>query len=112
VTDGLDPNLRLALDAQMGRLLAQVFVRAEQYPDLKSADTVMMLQRTLNEVEAQIAAARRSYNAAVTWYNTGIESFPANLAAGTLGFLPRPLFEATPDEERVPAAPSSLIESR
>ena len=85
---------RLALDGQMGALLGQVFAVAEGYPDLKAAASVTMLQRTLNEVEAQIAAARRTYNAAVTLYNTSIQTFPANVAAGLLGFTQRALFEA------------------
>ena len=57
-----------------------------------------MLQRSLNEVEAQIAAARRTFNAAVTAFNTAIEVFPANLMAGAFGFGRRPLFEAAADE--------------
>jgi LemA protein len=102
---GLDPATRLALDSQLGGLLSRVFAVAEGYPDLKAASSVVMLQRTLNEVEAQIAAARRTYNAAVTDYNTGIESFPANLVARTLGFGRRALFEAAPgDREAVPVA--------
>ena len=98
--------MRLALDGQMGALLGQVFAVAEQYPDLKAVSSVTMLQRTLNEVEAQIAAARRTYNAAVTIYNTTIQSFPANVAAGLLGFRQRPLFEAAAtDREPVEVAP-------
>ena len=93
--DGVAPAARMALDTQMAGLLGQVFVRAEAYPALKAADTVLVLQRTLNEVEAQIAAARRTYNAAVTEYNITIESFPANVAAPMLGFARRDLFEAT-----------------
>jgi LemA protein len=95
---GLDAATRLALDSQLGGLLSRVFAVAEQYPDLKSAGSVVMLQRTLNEVEAQIAAARRTYNAAVTDYNIGIESFPANVVAGPLGFARRTLFEAAAGE--------------
>jgi len=93
---------RVALDAQMGGLLRGLVARVEAYPDLKASDTVLMLQRSLNEIEAQIAAARRSYNAAVTAYNTGIETVPANLVAGMLGFTRRPLFAATADERAVP----------
>ena len=94
VTGGLDPATRLALDAQMGGLLTHVFALAEQYPALKAVETVTILERTLNEMEAQIAAARRAYNAAVTDYNTTRESFPASLVAGSLGFSRRTLFEA------------------
>jgi LemA protein len=103
---GLAPAARFALDAELGGLLTRVFATVERYPELKAAESVAMLQRTLNEVEAQIAAARRTYNAAVTDYNTRIETFPANLVAGLLGFSRRTLFEAAAGErEPVRVAP-------
>jgi LemA protein len=105
-TPGLDRATRLALDGQMGGLMNRVFALAEGYPELKAAASVLMLQRTLNEVEAQIAAARRSYNAAATDYNTQLEQFPANLVAGALGFKRRALFEAAAaDREPVRVTP-------
>ena len=99
---GATPAERVALDNQMSGLMRGLMVRAEAYPDLKASETVTLLQRSLNEVEAQIAAARRTYNAAVTGFNTAIEVFPANLLAGMFGFSRRPLFEATADDRAVP----------
>lgn len=99
---GATPEERVALDTQMSGLMRGLMVRAEAYPDLKASETVTLLQRSLNEVEAQIAAARRTYNAAVTGFNTAIEVFPANLLAGMFGFSRRPLFEATADDRAVP----------
>lgn len=99
---GASAGERVALDQQMSGLIRGLMVRAEAYPDLKASDTVTMLQRSLNEVEAQIAAARRTYNAAATGYNTAIEVFPSNLLAGPLGFSRRPLFEASADDRAVP----------
>ena len=93
---------RLKIDQQMAGMLRGLMVRAEAYPELKASDTVAMLQRSLNEVEAQIAAARRTFNAAVTAFNTAIEVFPANLLAGPFGFARRALFEARADERAVP----------
>jgi len=98
---GVDTATRMALDAQIGGLLSRIFLVAEQYPDLKASSAVLMLQRTLNEVEAQLAAARRTYNAAATDYNIHVESFPTNLAAGILGFRRRSLLEA-PAADREP----------
>jgi LemA protein len=93
---------RVALDQQMSGLMRGLMVRAEAYPDLKASETVTLLQRSLNEVEAQIAAARRTYNAAVTGFNNAIEVFPANMLAGVLGFSRRPLFEAAAEDRAVP----------
>jgi LemA protein len=102
----LDAAARLNIDGRMSGLLGRVFAAVEQYPALKAAESVLMLQRTLNEVEAQIAAARRTYNASVTEYNFQIASFPASIVAVLLGFRPRPLFEAVAtDREPVPVTP-------
>ncbi|TIX52001.1 LemA family protein [Alteraurantiacibacter aquimixticola] len=75
---GNEAQLRVALD----RLLAL----GEAYPDLKASANFQELQRELADVEDKLAAARRALNAAVSRYNTGIQSFPAVLFAGILGF--------------------------
>jgi LemA protein len=103
---GVPAGERVVLDAQMSGLLTGLFARVEAYPDLKSNQTVLMLQRSLNEVEAQIAAARRAYNAAVTVYNTSTETVPSNLVAGMFGFARRPLFEAATADRGVPTVPN------
>lgn len=102
-TPGLAPAERMALDGEMSGLLRGLAVRVEAYPELKANENVLMLQRSLNEVEAQVAAARRTYNAAVTSYNTRIETVPASLVAGVFGFSRRALFEATASEREVPS---------
>jgi LemA protein len=51
------------------------------------------LQRSLNEVEEQLSASRRAYNAAVTDFNNAIEMFPGRLLAGMMGYCRRELFE-------------------
>jgi LemA protein len=78
------------LTAALGRLNVQV----ENYPQLRSSDTFVHLQRSLNEVEEQLAAARRSYNAAVTEYNNAVGTFPSSLVAGIGGFHGQQVFAA------------------
>ena len=70
----------------------------ESYPDLKASANFVQLQGALNEVEEQLSAARRAYNAAVTAFNTAIQTVPGNLIAGTMGLTLRPLFEAAEAE--------------
>lgn len=99
---GTSADERMALDQQMSGMLRGLIVRAEAYPELKASESVTMVQRSLNEVESQIAAARRTFNAAVTVFNTAIEVFPAVLLAGAFGFSRRGLFEAAAEERAVP----------
>jgi LemA protein len=93
------PEQRVELDGQVSQALRQLMVAVEAYPDLKASQQFDHLQRTLVEVESQIAAARRAYNAAVTELNNGVQAFPASLVAGILSFHRKPVLE-TPDAER------------
>lgn len=92
------PDDRVALDNQISSVLSGLMVAVENYPDLKANQNFIDLQRALNEVESQIAAARRAYNAAVTDYNNAIEMFPGNLMAGMMLLKTKQVFAATEAE--------------
>lgn len=83
-------------DNQIGRALSQLFATAEAHPDLKANGSFQDLQRALNEVEEQISAARRTYNAAAQQYNDVVRMFPTNLFAAVLSYRERPYFEVDP----------------
>src|SRR5215208_5162642 len=78
-----------ALSGALGRLMAL----AEAYPDLKANANFQQLQAELTDVENKLAAARRFFNNAVSEYNAAIQSFPAVLFAGSMGFTPREFFD-------------------
>ena len=99
---------RVELDAQIAQGLRQLVVAVEAYPDLKASTQFDHLQRTLVEVEAQIAAARRAYNAAVTDLNNAVESFPASTVAGLLSFRRKPVLE-TAEAERARVDVAALL---
>lgn len=83
---------------------------AERYPDLKASPHFMHLQRTLNEQEEQIAAARRTYNSMVTDYNNAIQVFPSSIVAGVFRFGPKTVL-LIPAEERVAPSLKSVFGS-
>ena len=60
------------------------------------------LQEELTSTENKIAFARQFYNDSVASYNIRRQSFPAVLAAGSLGFGPMPLFDMPETEREVP----------
>ena len=72
-------NDKMELDKTFNQAGERLIVLAESYPELKASENFLQLQRSLNETEEQLAAARRTYNAAVTDYNNKVESFPSNL---------------------------------
>lgn len=91
---------KIKLDKQITATLGSIMVAVENYPDLKANENVMHLQRTLHEVEAQIAAARRAYNQAVTDYNNAIEMLPTNIMASFMGLRRKAVFEITEGERQ------------
>ena len=91
---------KMALDAKVSSALGSIMIAVENYPELKANENVMHLQSTLNEVEEQISAARRSYNQAVTDYNNAIEMFPSNFMANAMNYSKKDVFEITKSERR------------
>ncbi len=78
------------LAGRMGSFMLNV----ENYPTLKSDQNMLQAQQTYNEVEAQITAARRFYNASVTSLNNAVQIFPGNIIASIAGVSEMPFYEA------------------
>jgi LemA protein len=73
--------------------LKSLFAVSEAYPDLKSNQNFLELQRELSDTENKIQAARRFYNGNVRDLNIAVESFPSNVISKVFGFKPADLFE-------------------
>jgi LemA protein len=98
----LPPPERMALEESLSRELAGLNVAVENYPQLRSNENVLQLQRALNEAEEQISASRRFFNSAVTEYNIALQTFPSNLVASMLAYRPEAPFQASEAERQVP----------
>lgn len=98
------PNIsdeqKIALDSKLSSALGSIMIAVENYPELKANENVMHLQATLNEVEEQISAARRSYNQAVTDYNNAIEMVPTSFMAHAMNYSKKEVFEITEGERK------------
>lgn len=86
---------KLDAEARLGQQMGRLLMLAENYPQLRSDGPMIEAQRTYSEVEANIAAARRFYNAAVKELRNAAEIFPGQLLRGVAGVrtIPPP-FEA------------------
>lgn len=84
---------RVHLENQVSRAIGGIMVAVENYPQLKADANFRQLQASINEIEEQISASRRSYNAAVTDLNNSIEMFPSSLVASMMHYTRRELFE-------------------
>lgn len=98
----LPPDDVFVANNQLARLLAGVRLAMENYPQLKATHNMRQLQAALNEVEEQISAGRRAYNATVERLNNALEMFPTNLVGSLFRFEKAVFFEAA-EPERAPA---------
>lgn len=101
-------NERFELENKMSSLLGKVQVTMENYPDLKSNENILHLQKTLNEIEEQISASRRAYNLSVVKYNESIESIPLNIVASAKSLKAATYFKI-PEEEKAAPKVSQLF---
>ena len=86
---------KIQLDNQIASKMGQLFVSVENYPQLKSDQTMIQSMQTYSEVEEHIAAARRFYNSAVNELNNAVEIFPSSLVAQMINIQAYPFFEAS-----------------
>ena len=80
----------------------KLFALMENYPQLKANDNVMQLQEELTTTENKIAFARQFYNDSIMGANNMVQSFPANLIAGTFGFTTMAHLDIPEAERAVP----------
>lgn len=106
VTKEVDPKDAKAVKEQLGNeavlqgKMSQLMVAVENYPNLKSDQTMIQAQMTYNEVEEHIAAARRFYNAASLQLKNSVEIFPSSWIASWLKIAAYPFFEANEAERK------------
>lgn len=98
VSGQLSDDEKVDLDNKISKSIGGIMVAVEDYPDLKASRNFLQLQAALNEVEEQISAARRAYNAAVTDYNNATEMFPTSFFASLMGYKIKTLFEISETE--------------
>ncbi len=88
-TKNKDENAKNELNSQYKTIM----LVSENYPQLKSSEQFLNLQKSLIKIESQLQAARRIYNNDVTKYNTKISTFPNNFIAKLFNFKPEELFQ-------------------
>ena len=92
--DGALPSQQRAdVEQALSGAVHNLIVSVEAYPDLKSNQNFLELQKQLTETEDRIAAGRRFYNANVRVYNTKVESVPSNIIANMFHFEKATYFE-------------------
>lgn len=101
---GMPVQDRMDAGNKLTGLLTQLRVAVENYPDLKANNSFIQLQSTWTEIEEQLSAARRTYNAAVTAYNNSVEMFPTNIMAGMMNYRRKEVLAIPESERQSPSA--------
>ena len=98
-TANISPDQKIQLENQIGSAMRSIMIQVENYPDLKANQNFLQLQGSWNEIEEQVSAARRAYNATVNDYNNAVEQFPTNMMSRMMNYTLKPYLEI-PEEER------------
>ena len=105
-TQSQNPDLSVQEKSKLNEQLDKAFrsfsITVENYPNLKSSEQFTTLQASLNECEGQLAAARRTYNAAVMNYNNAIEMFPSSIFASLMNYQRKEMIKASAEEQQNP----------
>ena len=94
---GIDEKIQA--ENRLSSALSGLKVALEAYPDLKANQNFLQLQQEVSDIENKLSSVRRYFNTATRELNNAVETFPANLLAGTFGFKREMMFEI-PKEER------------
>lgn len=98
VTSDQKAEAATQVEGALGRLLAIM----ENYPQLKSIDTVQTLMAQLEGTENRVSVERKRYNDMAKELNVTIKRFPTNLVAGMFGYSERVYFQADQGSEKAP----------
>ena len=93
ISPGITNDEKVCVSDEVNNCIDRILIITESYPELKSNNQFLKLQESLCEIEEQISAARRAYNAMVTDYNNAIESIPTNLIARSMKYSKKALFK-------------------
>lgn len=86
------------VESALGRLL----VISENYPQLKSSETVQTLMAQLEGTENRVSVERTRFNDSVREYNLKTKRIPSVIFAKLFGFDERAYFESVEGSENVP----------
>ena len=94
---------KLVAGAQYDSAVSRLLVIMENYPELKSINTVQDLMVQLEGSENRISVARQRYNDSVNIYDKRLQTFPTNIIGGIFGFQQMNLFESVAAAQTAPA---------
>lgn len=93
---------KAAAAGQVESALGRLLVITENYPQLKSSDTVQTLMVQLEGTENRVSVERSRFNDTANAYNLLVKRAPSSLVAGMFGFESKSYFDAVAGAENAP----------
>lgn len=75
------------VEAESRSILGRLFAVMENYPDLKTSQTVMSLMDGVKQIEDEIARQRYTANNVAEQFNTMIDTIPSNIIGKMIGLI-------------------------
>lgn len=96
-------NAKAEAATQVESALGRLLVIMENYPQLKSVETVQTLMAQLEGTENRISVERKRFNDAARDFNVMVKRVPAKWFASIYGFSEKAYFESAAGAENAPA---------
>jgi len=95
-------NAKAEAATQVEGALSRLLVIMENYPQLKSIDTVQTLMAQLEGTENRVSVERNRFNEEVRTFNVLTKRFPMNLMASMFNYSEKAYFQVAPGTEVSP----------
>ncbi|KKT35240.1 MAG: LemA protein [Parcubacteria group bacterium GW2011_GWA2_44_12] len=95
-------NEKATAAGEVETALSRLLVVMENYPELRSTETVTNLMASLEGTENRVAVERKRYNDIIQSYNQKLRVFPGALVGKMFGFSAKTYFESTEGAQNAP----------
>ncbi len=96
------PNELGKMEGEIRGLLGNIIAVAENYPALKTSETVMVTMNAIKDIEDEIARHRYTYNNIIQEYNTMLDTIPSKFVGRSVGLSKKEYLDFWDEELKRP----------
>ena len=96
------PNELTKMNGEMRGLLGNIIAVAENYPALKTSETVTVTMNAIKDIEDEIARHRYTYNNIIQEYNTMLDTIPSKYIGRSVGLSKKEYLDFFDEELKRP----------
>jgi len=96
------PNELNKMDGEMRGLLGNIIAVSENYPALKTSETVTVTMTAIKDTEDEIARHRYTYNNIIQEYNTMLDTIPSKYIGRSVGLSKKEYLDFFDEELKKP----------